>query len=78
MLILPPLPPPEPPRINAVEHRICPPRDSKCHLEFLNDAGEALVQVVNPSDLSSTRTFDIVASASGAGDMAANLEHLPQ
>jgi hypothetical protein len=47
-MFIPSFPPPEPPRITAVEHRVCPPRDPKCHLEFLNDAGDGLVHIVNP------------------------------
>ncbi len=41
-MIIPSSPPPDPPRISAVEYRLCQPSDLKCRIESINDALEAL------------------------------------
>ena len=45
-MFFPPLPPPDPPRISAVEVQFCPGHDPKCYFERWNDFFEPIGQVV--------------------------------
>lgn len=76
-------PPPEPPRISAVEHRLCQPRDLLCHVEFVNDQLEAMSRLRSTSSqvcaiASGGQVRDLEAHMGGEGWAIADLERVPK
>jgi hypothetical protein len=68
----------------AVEHRLCPPRDPRCHIEFVNDGLEAIASLRSTSShvsgigTSSGQVRDMEAHLEGNGRMTADLDQVPK
>jgi hypothetical protein len=66
--MFPPLPPPpEPPRVTAVEVRICPGYDPKCYFELANDVLEGVAGALESSVRSYSENSGPVTVTPGTG-----------
>ena len=70
------LPPPGPPRITAVDERACPGRDPKCYVEMMNDLGDGMATLLQPSAWSAGNDNVVVKPLTGDVKVTGHLSHV--
>jgi hypothetical protein len=69
-------PPADYPHITAVDERACPGRDPRCYFEMINDVGDGMATLLQPSSWSAGKDNVVVKPLTGELKVSGQLSHV--